>query len=994
MNESVRERKILDDLVYGKSVNINGKEYDLKDAFSRKLLQHIRRLSDKIIEPPIGQDKVSELIKASQKIIEIEEVVDPLKQSEETSERPHRKLRLKKLSAYNFRGLQNYNSVAFTYDFNPQPYLLTGVNGAGKSSVLNAIVWCLTGHLLWDRTMPSIPPKVDLKTLKDDSSAPKTIKNSWPIQVSIPELESISVAKPHCWVELELVDGEEDTPVLVKREYSINKESVIGLESLDHLSIELALLMPGRVNHIQLNNDTQIGKIFFQISGLDALNKYGIFTGTNGIGKSLTAHINKLQQEFESLQEQVGSESRVFNENLPADMKEAYEQVAVSENDAVVRASSRIDWLKTEEVTRLNQLSGLFSLPEELPDQQLIDLGKAILVAHENLKSTNPSSWGEIESLFKAIDEWDGEAETVWSNTQDIIKQNLELSLDWYVKLKQTEKLRLKILAAQLIKDSNVDSCPLCEQELEHDHSLRQEIATLNKTDGMALKSVGEILSSLSVQLENSLPDSFKRIKPNKIKTIINNSFEYNIGRFLRGDLESIRNIGYKAINDLLDFEEPFLDSQINYSCLKLVLIDEISVIEQFEAFEKKFDEYNKKVLLISWASQNLMKLTDDLEIALGYKNTVETTILGKLRMANNVASSAKPIQTCVNQLQKVLGLFQQKNEVETKLKVSKKVKNACTDLLVLTTISNELLFEDLVRVETELYGTYKRLYGGEDLVLQKIIPTGSGRNFSLSFWVGFRDMLVEAGGILNASRIRALLWSYVFSLAKVGSENSSGDWLNFMIIDEPLTSLDQEHQRNFAQIVFDANIQKQIIVASHDLRWPRELQNLSSSHPISANFISCYGISSQRESVRLSEWMGQVDVKWKRWMDDNTDIESGRDYVAAAREWCEDELKDILIWASSPSLARDTLGPLIKKLEKAFTDDQHYGILQVTQLVESLKSIEADLQNSHHGCAERKNIFKNQIVQVNKIMSGKVIDNVSIIRSTLHHRLGLVTIV
>gem|GEM_PF-5945616 len=994
MIESIRESKILDDIVAGKSVTINGSVYRIEDEFSKRLLQHLRKLSEKMIEGPIGQDKAIELIKASQRIIvDADEQLDNTIQEEETAGRSQRTLRLRRLSAYNFRGLQNFNTSDFTYEFKSEPYLLTGVNGAGKTSVLNAIVWCLTGNLLWDRTMPSVPPKVDLK-VTNDLSNPKTIKNNWPIQVSIPTLQLVNTAKPYCWVELELTDGEEDAPVVVKREYNVNRESVTGMDSLDSLSIELALLMPGRVNHIQLNKDSQIGNLFFQISGLDALNKYGIFTSNNGMGRALTTQINKLQQESEILKQQLATETKIFNENLPSEMREAYDQVGLAESSPISRANSRIEWLKEQELLRLNQLSTLFNISDEAPVQKLVDLGKIILIAHENLKETSPSNWAGIQTIFKAVDEWNDEAELTWSNVQDTIKQHLQLSIEWYVKLKQTENLRLKITAAQLLNDNVLDTCPLCEQELDHDHSLRSELVELKNNNGIAVKSIGEILSALTIKLEKALPDACKRIRSTSIRDVIINSYESNIGRFLKGELEPIKEIGHQAIIDLLVFDDPLVDSDIDYSNLKLELIDELPIIEQFEAFERRFNEYNKKVLTVSWAVLHLKKLTEELDLLLGYSDKTETTMVGKLVMANSIVTAAKPIQICGEQLQKILSLYQQKQEVDEKLNVAKRTKDACIDLSKLSNISNELLQEDLTRVETELYETYKKLYGGEDLVLKKIIPIGSGRNFSLSFWVGFKDMLVEAGGILNASRIRALLWSYVFSLAKVGTGNSSGDWLDFMVIDEPLTSLDQEHQRNFAQIVFNANEQKQIIVASHDLRWPRELQNLSQSHSISANFVNCYGISAQREVVRLSEWMGQLDMKWKRWMDDNTDIESGRDYVAAAREWCEDELKDILVWATSPSLARDTLGPLIKKLEKAYTDDNHYGILQVAQLVEALKLIETDLQNSHHGCAERKNIFKNQIIQVNKTMNGKVIDNVSIIRNTLHHRLGLVTIV
>lgn len=992
LNESFRERKVLDDLVSGIPVIVNGKKFEFEDVFSRNLLQHIRSLSDKLIEPPIGQDKALDLIDASKKVLGFEEVFSPPKEKEKPQSGSHRMLKIKRLSAFNFRGLQNFNSDKFTFDFKSEPYLLTGVNGTGKTSVLNAIVWCLTGHLLWDRTVPSAPQKVDLKTI-DGLGEPRVIKNNWPIQVSIPPLESIDTAKPHCWVELELINDDEHTPVVVRREYNTNKESVTGMDSIDPLSIELALLMPGRVNHIQLTNDTQIGNLFFQISGLNALNKYGTFTSNSGIGRPLTTQINRLQQESQNLKQQLISETSVFNENLPPDMKETYEQVAVSDDNPVNRAASKIDWLRRIEISRLNQLSTLLNISEELPDKELIDLGKNILVAHENLKSSSPSNWAEIKMLFKAIEEWNEEAELVWGTAQDSIKQNLQLAIDWYSKLKQTENLRLKIVASQLVGDTDYKLCPLCKKEIEHDHPLKGELASLNQVGEVALKSVGEILNSLIIQLEKSVPNSFNSIKATTVKEIFTKSYESNIGIFLKEDLESIRDIGYHTVNELLAFDKPFSNNQIQ-SDFKLALADEPAMLEQIEAFEKRFEEYNRKVLLVSWASKHLMKLTNDMEVALGYKNMAETTMLGKLTLAHNIASSAKPVQTCIAQLQKVLDLFQQKNEVDVKIEIALKTKEACANLSKLTELSNELLVQDLKKVETKLYETYKNLYGGEDLVLRKIIPASRGRNFSLSFWVGFKNMLVEAGGILNASRIRALLWSYVFSLAKVGKENPSGDWLDFMVIDEPLTSLDQEHQRNFAQVVFNSRDQKQIIVASHDLRWPIELQNISQTHYISANFVNCYGISLHRDAVRLSEWMGQLDVKWNRWIDDISDIETGRDYVAAAREWCEEELKDILVWASFPASARDTLGGLIRKLEHAYQKDPLYQMTQVSQLITKIRLIEVDMQNSHHGCAERRNIMQNEVRKVHKHMKSDIPDYIKDIRQTVYHRRGVLTIV
>lgn len=176
--------------------------------------------------------------------------------------------------------------------------------------------------------------------------------------------------------------------------------------------------------------------------------------------------------------------------------------------------------------------------------------------------------------------------------------------------------------------------------------------------------------------------------------------------------------------------------------------------------------------------------------------------------------------------------------------------------------LSDSSLVADIQNVEAELQGFYGRLYGGEDFPLRKMSSTRVNRNILFSFWVGYRNVAVDAAPFLNSSRIRALLWSYVFALAKVGNQFSSGDWLDFTLIDEPLTSLDIEHQRSFASVVFEADSVHQYIVTSHDLRWPRELKRLTSQN-ISAQFYYCYGIKNQ-EVVRVEKWMEELDKKWE----------------------------------------------------------------------------------------------------------------------------------
>ena len=92
--------------------------------------------------------------------------------------------------------------------------------------------------------------------------------------------------------------------------------------------------------------------------------------------------------------------------------------------------------------------------------------------------------------------------------------------------------------------------------------------------------------------------------------------------------------------------------------------------------------------------------------------------------------------------------------------------------------------------------------------------------------------------------------------------------------------------------------------------------------------------------------------------------------------------------------MARDTLGDLIRKLDHAYQNGTLYQMLQVNQLLADIRLSEVDLQNSHHGCAERRNIMQNEVRKVYKHMKKDILDYINAIRSTLYHRRGVITIV
>lgn len=77
--------------------------------------------------------------------------------------RTNKLLRLVKVEAHRFAGLHAYGRpsappASFVFEPGKPVILLEGVNGSGKTSIVNAIIWCLTGHLIRSQRPPEEGP--------------------------------------------------------------------------------------------------------------------------------------------------------------------------------------------------------------------------------------------------------------------------------------------------------------------------------------------------------------------------------------------------------------------------------------------------------------------------------------------------------------------------------------------------------------------------------------------------------------------------------------------------------------------------------------------------------------------------------------------------------------------------------------------------------------------------------------------------------------------
>ena len=258
---------LCNELVSGRAVLIedDGEKFQFRSAKTRSLFEWYRRNRDKWAKNVMKTDVealADQLAKAPPEMPAV---------AIAAGEQERRVLHLKSMRAHRFAGIHRYGSIeeppeVFEFEFDKPLTLIEGMNGAGKTSLLNAIVWCLTGHIYRSQR----PPEQVADTLRvdvDDDFEPAedhetandiTAITPLPPSTVLTALRGAPVPLD-TWVELLFVDdpGNEVGPIRRSVERS-NRGKLRVVEPdlfplrLTPVAVDVGTRMPGLIPYIQL----------------------------------------------------------------------------------------------------------------------------------------------------------------------------------------------------------------------------------------------------------------------------------------------------------------------------------------------------------------------------------------------------------------------------------------------------------------------------------------------------------------------------------------------------------------------------------------------------------------------------------------------------------------------------------------------------------------------------------------------------------------------
>jgi len=739
------------------------------------------------------------------------------------------------LRAWSFRGLAPARRE-WRYDFSGKSHLLYGPNGCGKSSLLGAICWCLTGRIFRDDQPPNVPEEVKVYSVSGTTTASERPDGL----ALMDETGANTPGNDEYWVALQLLgrDGAGE-----QREVWIRRHNERGLErsddgenwtsigcmaegGIDEVDAELHLLMPARVGHIRFGKDTELLRVFSQIVGLDDLEAITELAGnvcsqlrreaTSIENKDLATEEGKIAKYVKELVDcrdeavrsiasfdEVVGDGRTFGdiETFGKAMKERIEGLR-----GQLAGDLGIE-MPTAESDEYKEFSEkIVNLPGQV-ENAVEELRKPLEEVFSKSVGFGGYSGKELNLLEKRFGEFE-------ETTRECVKERLE----WAREEKEDEKASLMLHAAGYFPEGASD-CPVCEQDLKEVPGVREKLENLRplaredhlraKVDDLELQLVEKLGSIVSANLRDEGKTGLCE------RVVLDwDALKESISKGLLGSIVEKFDTAIAEISKQMEDEE-----ELERTPLADGFLDEFPGV--FLRVDSAIEDAKKYIRLCRTVADKKAEMKGAFGKALTGKEREgeEDSLRVIIERGRSTNREIKSLGTAYETTRELWKSVKNREQLSGVIQGYRKWAGSGDKTKELGENVRAEVAAMVGDLDEKMKENFACLYEDEILELD-MLTTGHPGNPHLknqiNAYLRAGSKRIPIGPFSNSGRLRALILAFVFALF----EESKGS-LGFIILDDPALSLDDEHKARLVKRIIGRAIEDaQVILATHYKRF------------------------------------------------------------------------------------------------------------------------------------------------------------------------------
>jgi hypothetical protein len=850
------------------------------------------------------------------------------------------RLRLLKLRAHRFAGLHVYGKTSEPpdiFEFAPEKptTLFEGPNGSGKTSIANAIVWCLTGHLIRSQRVPEQGP-VEFPCEVSHAHGTST-KHPMSAITPLPHAHSDlpvdgAPIPADGWVELTFCDARGNPlPSIVRRQERTPRGKIVEVApdfagiDLDPIAWRIATTMPALLPFLSIGSTSQLGEAVARLTGLADL--VDLAKHSDKVSDRITARTvkeqnSKLEQAAQQYREQASDLQAIVDEHSDMTIEGGLPIVeAADTKDRLHTISNRFADLKTTRLAAAREVLGQTFEPEHR--QARDGLEQSVRPAIEQVKQLfglpaisrllalklDKEQAAKVVELVGAV-----EAESATLN-------ELASSPD----LARRAQLYARVSGWMHDHDeAHGDKCPICIRSLEGTvdpvtgRGVTDHLTEAAKDRDIVARTVAEWSSLWLGRLVRELPESFsreaRRDLPSSPVDLLREGFlkELFETETMSGTLATLSSDATRLFNKhavtLPAFEEP----------ADFKLPEQLSAAN---ALEQMIVRINRAVAFAEWRERNSAQLR---KLSLIYQKGEEGSedadraISKRLAALLAIVEGATPLNSAIELVGRMIRSKGEYDRAETRIVACGKAKEALAIIAPLGGLAQTQV--DALRTKLHRRSEHwrKEMFRNATEFAPELTNTGMDARGVLELRVGRQGVEAPAQHISNASALRGALLGFFLAFREHVLATRGG--LEMLVLDDPQELLDNDNRERLARGLSKlARTGAQLLVTTHDRKFARSVVGENRADDAVAH-VSVHPVNAVRPTLSLSPAIEEVDRKREDFFKNPDDAIRAQDYASALRVFLEGRLGDLFDELPYPAYSAGikalTLFPLVNKLK------------------------------------------------------------------------------